>query len=111
MRIYLNGRYLGFPSLLRKVFDLGSMHQLTLNVSDSSLGTVQVNHAFPDFNSAYAGKYFPENTITLTALPNEGSRFVGWETESGLISDKTAATISFPMTEAVKITAVFEKEP
>ena len=55
----------------------------------------------------------PEGTeITLTAIPDDGNRFVRWEVISGdiTLSSATAATATFIMPdEAVEVEAVFEE--
>ena len=53
------------------------------------------------------GMYFPELTVTLTAVPADGATFSGWETKSSYVTDKTALTITIPMTEATTIKATF----
>lgn len=108
LRTYMNGRYTNFPSLLRKVFDLGTIKRLTIKSSDASLGTVKLNNGTLDLSTDFTSMYFPELTVTLTALPAEGARFTGWETDSPYVTDKSAVTISIPMTEAVTVKALFE---
>ncbi len=110
VRTYLNGRYSAFPNLLRTVFSLSAPNRLTLSVSDADHGRVQVNALCPDVSKQYHGIYFPELTVTLTALPEDGFRFVGWETDSALITAKTASVVSFCVTENITIKAVFEKK-
>ena len=62
--------------------------------------------ANPSVNAAAQG-----TTITLTATPGEGSRFVRWEVRSGgiTLSSTTTATATFVMPDtAVTVHAVFE---
>lgn len=109
LRTYMNGRYNAFPNLMRNVFDLGPMKKLTVKASDAALGTVRVNHSTLDLSKDFSGMYFPELTVKLTAIPADGAKFTGWETDSTYVTDKTATTITIPMTEAVTVTATFSK--
>lgn len=57
------------------------------------------------------GEYEPGKTVTLTATPDSGYRFVRWNiVPTGLVSDPTAATITFTMPQSgnVSVEAVFE---
>ena len=107
VRTFMNGRYSNFPSLMRKVFGLGAIKRLTIKSSDYTLGTVRLNNGTLDLASDFNGMYFPELTITLTALPADGARFTGWETDSPYVTDKMATSITIPMTEAVTVKATF----
>ncbi len=107
---YLTKRYVSVPNLMRKVFDLSNPVKLTLSTENTSLGTVKVNNAYPDLSSSYGGMYFKELTITLTAEPAEGCRFVGWESKNSVLEDASSATISFKMDNPMNIKAIFEKK-
>lgn len=108
VRTFMTGRYTNFPGLMRNVFGLGPIKRLTIKSSDDTLGTVKLNNGTLDLATDFTSMYFPELTVTLTALPADGCKFTGWETDSPYVTDKTATTISVPMTEAVTIKAVFE---
>ena len=108
IRTFMTGRYTNFPSLMRKVFGLGTIKRLTIKASDYALGTVKLNNGTLDLSTDFTSMYFPELTVTLTALPADGCKFTGWETDSKYVTDKKATTISIPMSEAVTVKALFE---
>lgn len=107
---YFTKRYTSMSNILRQAFGLNQIAKLTVSTADPALGTVQVNNRVLDLNSSYQGIYFQELTITLTAIPAKGCRFVGWETDSGIITDTAELTVSFKMQSNTTVKAVFEKE-
>lgn len=52
------------------------------------------------------GEYNGGETITLTATPDSGYRFAGWELTGATVSDLTAATITFTMPDNGNVTAL-----
>ena len=107
---YLTKRYSSMPNLLRHAFDLGQTVKLTVTSSDVSLGTVQINNRIPNLTSPYQGVYYQDLTLTLTAVPVSGCKFVGWETDGNFLPDSTSPTISFNIEKNTAIHAIFEKE-
>ncbi|MBO5352800.1 MAG: CotH kinase family protein [Lachnospiraceae bacterium] len=105
---YLTKRYVSMPTILRQAFGLGQTVKLTVSSSDPALGTVRLNQSILDLTSSYNGVYFPDLGLTLTAIPAEGCRFAGWETDSGILTDPSAASIHFELEKNTSITAVFE---
>jgi hypothetical protein len=110
LRSFIAKRYSSMPSLIRSAFNLGPMKKLNLSVNDPSMGTILVNGRQPDFNLGFSGLYFEEVTVTLTAVPAEGYKFVGWEVKSGELSDTTSETIRFNLSSGLTAGAVFEKQ-
>ena len=110
LRIYINKRYNAFPNIIKNAFGLSSMKKLNVSINDTGMGTVQINGRTVDFTLAFTGMYFPENTVTLTAIPSEGYKFVRWEVTSGELSDTTSQTIRFSMESGINVTAVFETQ-
>ncbi|MGN0505732.1 MAG: CotH kinase family protein [Lachnospiraceae bacterium] len=110
LRTFLNGRYNAMPGIMKRAFGLGIMTKLTLTTPDASLGTVQINHTLLDLSESFSGLYFEDSTITLTAVPADGCRFVGWEDPSGILSDTTSQTVSIQLTHSYAIKALFEKK-
>ncbi|MDG5816733.1 glycoside hydrolase family 11 protein [Chitinispirillales bacterium ANBcel5] len=76
----------------------GDDFYLVTNVSPSGAGTVTRD---PDEHY-----YAPDETVQLTATPNSGWRFIGWE---GDASDSTSST-TVTMSEDRTVTARFELE-
>lgn len=107
---YLSSRYVAMPNMLRKVFDLSSPSKLTISTDDASTGFVVINGRPVDLTSGFGGMYFAETTVTVTAVPADGYKFVGWETKSDLITDTKAETLEFSVSAPVTIKAVFEKQ-
>lgn len=107
---YLSARYVAMPNLLSRVFDLSSPVKLTLSTEDVSMGTALVNGRTVDLSSSYGGMYYKETTVTLTAVPEEGYRFVCWEIKNGEVADATATTIELDMTMNTTVKAVFEEK-
>ena len=83
-------------------FSTTGSYKLSLNISENGAGFIHLNtidvKKFP-----WSGKYFNNNTITLTAVENPGYTFVRWE---GAVSS-TEKTISVTTAEATSLTAVF----
>jgi hypothetical protein len=82
----------------------GGTSTVTINTSDSSKGTVQIN-TIEVTETPWRGQYFQDFPPTLTAIPRAGAIFVGW---SGA-STSTEATIQLPISaRTVSVTAIFE---
>ena len=57
------------------------------------------------------GTYDPGDTVTLTATPDSGYRFVGWTFAGVTVTDTSAATVSFTMPDNGNVTAVASFAP
>ncbi|MDO4337064.1 MAG: InlB B-repeat-containing protein [Eubacteriales bacterium] len=68
--------------------------------------TVTVNAGYGGTVSG-GGTYEENSTVTLTAVPNSGYRFIGWKEGGKTVS--TEAEISFTVTKDRTLTAVFEE--
>lgn len=83
-------------------FSTNGSYKLTLQISEKNAGKIHLNVI--DITSAtWSGKYFNNNTITMTAIPNPGYEFAHWE---GAINS-TEPTISLTTDQATTLTAVF----
>ena len=109
LRNYITKRYTAMPNIIKNAFGLGPMKKLNLGISDTALGTVQINGRTVDLGFSFTGMYFPETTVTLTAVPAEGCKFVRWEVTNGELSDTTSPTIQFSMESGITVNAIFEK--
>lgn len=107
---YLNKRYVSMPNILRKAFDLGSASKLSVSTEDASMGSLLVNGRSVALDSRFEGMYFAETNVTITAVPAEGYRFVGWETKSTAVTDTTASTLVLTLNAPVTLKAIFEKQ-
>ena len=77
-------------------------YAVTVNRNNNDYGTV-----------TGAGSYGAGETVSITATPNSGYRFVNWTTSSGVtFADATSASTSFTMiASAVIVQANFEIDP
>ncbi len=93
-----------FNHLMTK-FMLQKTQLISLNVSDTSAGTIQVNTlvllALP-----WTGRYFPRIPLTLTARPKPGYRFKDWSD-----GETSLYRIAEVVTGMPAITANFEPAP
>jgi hypothetical protein len=88
---------------IQSFFNLGDRHNITLSVNSENGGCIKINTVIPD-NYPWTGEYFEDIPVSITAIPNDGYNFVGWE---GL--DANEITVSFYLTEDKEITALFQE--
>ncbi len=88
----------------------GETAEITVDVNNAALGSVQIGTVSPDWNasSSWHGIYFTDYPITLTASPTEGHTFEGWSGEGISSTDAKKLSITVPVTQALKITASFQ---
>lgn len=99
------------PYILRyfaEEFNLEQPDTLTIRINTPEAGRIQLNTISPDLSTGeWTGEYFLEYPVTLTAQAENGFRFVGWQTDDGLVSEET---ISLPLHRGgTEVTAVFTK--
>lgn len=108
----LNGffqqRYESFPGILQSALGLSEPVRVSVLSSDSEQGTVMLNHSVLDLSEGFTGEYFAEYPISLTAVPAEGSEFVGWEIEGAEIADPAQSCIEIEPQDGLRVTAVFQ---
>lgn len=85
----------------------GTLEEVNLQVNDPAGGTVRINTTTPDVsNGSWSGRYYTDFPVTITAVPADGYRFVGW---SGSF-EGTEATIEVPVVSGgITLRAHFEK--
>ncbi len=98
-------------------FGIGDAVPVTFDVSDPDRGALQVNTirldrdtpGLPDLDAPFPfeGRYYSGNPITVTALPNPGYRFAGWEE----FPDHDNPTIEVAPEDGLSLTARFERGP
>jgi len=93
-------------------FKIDGTHQVTL-ISDQAMGTIQINSILIGSDTPgvadpgqWTGAYFDSIPIQITALPKEGYRFVGWDTQDDL--DRTSPTLTLVLTDDLQVEALFE---
>lgn len=105
---FMNGRYLKYPDLIKKTFDLENCVSVGITLNNPDFGTVKINTSTIDYQKKFTGNYFKEYPITLTALPEDGHNLVKWEYEGCDIIETKPNTITISLTGNCKIKAVFE---
>lgn len=103
MRSFARNRELVMRTQTEEFFATNGSYTLSLALSDNNAGKIHLNSIdvtkFP-----WSGKYFNNNQIFLTAIPNSGYTFVRWE---GTVSS-TEPNITITTDQATNLTAVFE---
>lgn len=114
LKKYYSERYDCYIDIVSEALHAGESGELTLEVSDVAAGTVIINHTQLDFSriqdGTFVGTYFKDYPVNITAIPQEGFHFVGWEIDGGSVSDANRESAQLAIDEACKVTAVFEKD-
>ena len=85
----------------------GTLEEVTLKINDIEGGRIQLNTTYPDVSdSGWTGKYYTDYPVTLTAIPADGYRFVGW---NGSITSDNVTIEAEILPEGIELEAVFEK--
>ena len=93
---------------LSKVHSVLQVLQISLYYLD--MGTILVNGRELDLSFDFGGMYYPELTVTVTAVPADGYKFTGWKVKKGDIADTSSETLSFNVSGTTTLQAIFEKE-
>ncbi len=89
-------------------FDLsGTLETLSLGTNNSGGGYVQLNTITPDLTEgSWAGQYYTDYPVTVTAVAHEGYEFAGWE---GSVESEEA-TLEVVLKEGgITLNAIFKK--
>ena len=87
-------------------FGLEGIGKVVLNVSNSSSGTIKINTIkLNNDKYPWEGIYFKDVPIQITAIPNKGFSFAGWE--GNYEENSNAVTIN--LKNDISLTACFEK--
>lgn len=82
----------------------GSPETITITCTDPKTGDVVVNTSCIDLSDGeWAGQYFTDYPITVTAIPAEGFEFIGWKGDM----QSTGETITVPVDGGISLEAVF----
>lgn len=84
-------------------FSINGNYVLSLSLSEPGAGKIRLN-TIEVVDFPWKGYYFNNNEIFLTAVPNPGYEFVGWE---GAVSS-SQSSISFTTDTSVQLQAVFK---
>lgn len=113
LRSFFAGRYDAIVSYLAQHFSLtGALVPLTISADVPEGGTIELNTLSPDLTAgAWTGSYFTDYPLSLTATPNEGYAFAGWEAEGcQVLSDSltdTSLRIQLEASASPSVKAVF----
>jgi CotH kinase protein/Lamin Tail Domain/Chitobiase/beta-hexosaminidase C-terminal domain/Secretion system C-terminal sorting domain/Divergent InlB B-repeat domain len=105
LRDFAANRAVNVQSHIRQEFNLPGMAQLTLDIEPAEGGKIKINSIMPQ-QYPWTGSYFQQNPITLTAVPEPGFQFSGWE---GITSQEI--TVTQTLTEDLSLMAIFEGAP
>jgi len=90
---------------IREYFGIANNVQVRLEISPENSGSIRINtldiSEFP-----WAGYYFSNIPVEVTAIPGQGYGFAGWQGASS--SD--SATVTLGLSTTVNLTALFEKD-
>lgn len=88
----------------------GSCENLRLSVNRTGAGGILLNTVRPDLSEGeWSGRYFSDYPVTVTAVAEEGYRFVGWRSDAWEgMEQETALTLDIPE-GGFWLEAVFEK--
>ena len=97
-------------------FNLPGSFELNIQ-TDSSRGYVSVNSIDILSGSVgisdpgnWTGIYFQNVPITITAIPNEGYKFIGWEGLDNFMLETDSPQITINSNEDINISAIFEEK-
>lgn len=88
-------------------FDLsGKLKRVTVENATPQGGAVQLN-TLTVGDKPLSGKYYTSVPVTLTAIPNEGWVFAGWEVSSGKLADASSEQTTLSFKHRTTVTARF----
>lgn len=109
IRYYMENRKPYMMQFLKNDFGLsGTLVPLEVEISHTDAGKIIVNTAEIAFDDTmvWRGEYYTDYSVTLTAIANEGYRFVRWENAE---ASEEAAIVVDLNEEGISLKAVFEK--
>ena len=104
MKTFARNRPQYMRDYIRSRFSVGNDVSLTVNVSDSNAGYVQLNSLIID-EFPWKGTYFAWNPIVLRAIPAQGYRFVRW-----IENDEESPELIVALGKNSTFTALFEPD-
>ncbi len=112
MHNFFDGRYGCFMEIAQKSLGFEAPANVNIKISDASKGSVILNHRDTmAFSETLETKQFPNYPFTVTAVPKDGAKFVGWEVNNekyATVADPAALTTEVTFNSSFAITAVFE---
>ncbi len=108
LRTFMDKRYLVFPGLMGSAMNLEKFSNVTVTASDPAKGTVMIGSTTLDLSEEFTGRYFPDYTLPVTAVPADGAAFKCWECTGAEISDPNSPTAEITFTGDFTLKAIFE---
>ena len=105
MKNFARQRLLYLKAYYLLQFQINGFVDVKININDVTGGSVKINSIIEN-DSSWEGQYFYGNTISLTAIPKYGYKFIGWQGESESID----RSITFEPNGDVQFTALFQKD-
>lgn len=90
----------------------GSLAPVTIEINDNAAGSIIINTAALTFDNSHrwVGEYYTDYPITLTAVANDGYRFVRWESGSSTLPVSGQSDIEIELNaDGTYMKAVFTK--
>ena len=106
MRNFAAQRITYMRTYFSQKFNLTGVHQVNLAVSDTTMGSIQLNSIIVK-SPTWTGSYFSGIPISIIAKPKNGYRFVNWTGSSTSTNDSLTITLN----NAIYLNAVFEIDP
>ena len=100
---FTDNRISSLAGYYRSYFGINGMFNLTLSINNTEAGSVQLNSLTID-TASWQGEYFDFIPVSLTAVPNEGYEFVGWQGSINQFDANATLTTS----ENASVQAIFQ---
>lgn len=85
----------------------GTLEEVQLKINNITGGMIKLNTSTPDLSEGnWKGAYYTDYPITVTAVPEDGYKFVGW---SGSVTSDSATIEAEIISGGITLEAVFEK--
>jgi hypothetical protein len=100
---FTDNRISSLAGYYRSYFGINGMFNLNLSINNTEAGSVQLNSLTID-TASWQGEYFDFIPVSLTAVPNEGYEFVGWQGSINQFDANATLTTS----ENASVQAIFQ---
>ena len=99
-----------FISIVQDAFDLGNPVVVNIKIKGRDKGAVYINGRTVEVANNAQLRLFAGDTLTVTAVPEEGATFKGWSTshDTAVLADPAALTTEVTFERMFSLTATFE---
>ena len=95
MRIFFRNRPARMKTFIKEQYSLPAHHRLTIRLSDTDAGYVEVNSLTID-QSSWIGDYFQNVPIRVKAVAREGYSFQHWELDNNTTNPELTLNLNRP---------------